>query len=97
MSTTNEYFEQLTAEKQVMRHNRGGFAHREWVKKPSARNESLDTLVYSYAALNCLYMRYDRRAIWEQFTKRLEEAANPTQKKHLKSKQAPKQGYIHKW
>ena len=97
MSTTNEYFEQLTAEKQVMRHNRGGFAHREWVKKPSARNESLDTLVYSYAALNCLYMRYDRRSIWEQFTKRLEEAANPTQKKHLKSKQAPKQGYIHKW
>ena len=97
MSTTNEYFEQLTAEKQVMRHNRGGFAHREWVKKPNARNESLDTLVYSYAALNCLYMRYDRRTIWQQFEERLKEAANPTNKKPLKSKQSPKQGFVHSW
>ena len=97
MSTTNEYFDQLTAEKQVMRHNRGGFAHREWVKKPNARNESLDTLVYSYAALNCLYMRYDRRSIWDQFAKRLKNAANPSKKKHLKSKQPLKQGYINNW
>ena len=97
MSTTGEYFEQLTAEKQIVKHNRGGYAHREWVKKPNARNESLDTLVYSYAALCSMYMRYDRRTIWEQFSKRLLNLANPTQKKSLKSKQAPKQGYVHKW
>ena len=97
MSTTSEYFDQLTAEKQVMRHDRGGFAHREWVKKPNARNESLDTLVYSYAALNCLYMRYDRRTIWQQFEERLKEAANPTNKKPLKSKQSPNKGFVHSW
>ena len=97
MSTTSEYFEQMTAEKQIVKHNRGGYAHREWVKKPNARNESLDTLVYSYAALCSMYMRYDRRTIWDQFSKRLLNLANPTQKKSLKSKQAPKQGYVHKW
>lgn len=44
-----------------------------------------------------MYMRYDRRTIWDQFSKRLLNLANPTQKKSLKSKQAPKQGYVHKW
>ena len=73
MGTTGEYFEQLTAEKQVLRYNRGGFPTREWVKKPSARNEALDCLVYAYAGLNLMYQRYDRRTIWDQLEKRLEK------------------------
>tara|TARA_B100000287_G_scaffold244885_1_gene230284 strand:- start:734 stop:2614 length:1881 start_codon:yes stop_codon:yes gene_type:complete len=97
MSTTEEYFEQLTAEKQVMRYNRGGFAHREWIKKPNARNESLDTLVYAYAALCSMYMRYDRRTVWDQFSKRILEGTNPKQKKPLKSKQPLNKGYINQW
>ena len=68
------YFDQLTAEKQVVRFVKG-FPHREWVKKPSARNEALDCMVYAYAALHRLYQRYDRRTIWDQLEKRAEPAA----------------------
>jgi phage terminase large subunit GpA-like protein len=87
MGTTGEYFEQLTAEKQVLRYNRGGFPTREWVKKPSARNEALDCLVYAYAGLNLMYQRYDRRTIWDQLEKRLEK--KPAL---LGSKQQPSSG-----
>ena len=68
--TGDEYFQQLTAEKQALRYVKG-FPVREWVKKSSARNESLDCLVYAYAALNRLYQHYDRRTIWDQLEKRL--------------------------
>ena len=44
-----EYFKQLTAEKQIIRFVKG-FPVRDWVKKSSARNEALHTLVYAYAA-----------------------------------------------
>ena len=77
METTTEYFEQLTSEKQVMRYNRAGFPTREWVKKASARNEALDVLVYAFAGLNLLYQRYDRRTIWDQLERRLEEPEKP--------------------
>jgi len=87
MGTTGEYFEQLTAEKQVLRYNRGGFPTREWVKKPSARNEALDCLVYAYAGLNLMYQRFDRRTIWDQLEKRLEK--KPAL---LRSKQQPASG-----
>jgi phage terminase large subunit GpA-like protein len=65
---TLEYYKQLTSERQVVRYVKG-FAIREWKKKPSDRNEALDCFVYSYAALNFLYMRYNRRTIFEQFRK----------------------------
>ncbi len=95
------YFEQLTAEKQVMRFHRG-FPIREWVKKPNARNESTDTMVYAYAGLHRLYQRYDRRTIWDQLEKRAEPAANPREqpaKAPLRSKK-PAQGggnFISQW
>ena len=84
METTDEYFQQLTAEKQVMKYTRGGFPVREWVKKPNARNEALDTLVYAYAGLQYLYQRRDRRTIWDQLERRLEEP----EKAPLRSKKA---------
>ena len=77
MDATVEYFEQLTAEKQVLRYNRGGFPVREWVKKPSARNEALDCLVYSYAGLCHLYSRYDRKTIWDQLDKTAPSSPRP--------------------
>ena len=71
-----EYFQQLTAEKQVVKFVKG-FPVREWVKKPSARNEALDCMVYAYAALHRLYQRYDRRTIWDQLDKRREVVVSP--------------------
>jgi phage terminase large subunit GpA-like protein len=66
----HDYFKQLTAERQVVRYVKG-FAIREWKKKAGDRNEALDCFVYSFAALNFLYMRYNRATIFEQFSRRL--------------------------
>lgn len=71
-AATQEYFEQLTAERKVTRFNRAGMPSSEYVKKSNARNEALDTCVYSVAALHLLYRRFDRRTIWEQLQARLE-------------------------
>lgn len=92
-----EYFEQLTAERQVLRYNRGGFPIREWVKKPSARNEALDCLVYAYSALNLMYQRYDRRTIWDQLEKRLEKPMEPAPKARLKLQGAVDPAFVHNW
>jgi phage terminase large subunit GpA-like protein len=96
MKTTGDYFEQLTAEKQVLRYNRGGFPTREWVKKPSARNEALDCLVYAYAALNLMYQRYDRRTIWDQMERRLTEGGEPRRKAPLRSTQSAS-AFVSNW
>jgi phage terminase large subunit GpA-like protein len=66
-----EYFKQLTAERQVVRYVKG-FAIREWKKKAGDRNEALDCFVYSFAALNYLYMRFNRTTIFEQFARKLD-------------------------
>jgi phage terminase large subunit GpA-like protein len=97
MDATAEYFEQLTAEKQVLRYNRGGFPVREWVKKPSARNEALDCLVYAYAALNLMYQRYDRRTIWDQLEKRLQNGDAEPRKARLRSGGAAASAFVNSW
>ena len=48
----DQYFEQLTAEKQVKRFHKG-FPRTEWIKVRK-RNEALDCRVYAYAALTIL-------------------------------------------
>lgn len=73
---SDAYFEQLTSERQMTRYVKG-FPVREWVKKNGARNEALDCECYAYAALNWLYMKFNRRTIWEQFERALE--INPVQ------------------
>ena len=100
MQTTSEYFEQLTAEKQVLRTNRNGFPVREWVLPGGKRNEALDCLVYAYAALNRMYQRYDRRTIWDQLEKRLEGAGKKNKPPLLGSKQQTPSGatgYVSNW
>jgi phage terminase large subunit GpA-like protein len=95
--TGSEYFEQLTAEKQALRYVKG-FPVREWVKKPSARNEALDCLVYAYAALNRMYQRYDRRTIWDQLEKRLEKPEEKTRRAPLRSRAGtPPSAFVSNW
>ena len=94
--TGEEYFEQLTAEKQALRYVKG-FPVREWVKKPSARNEALDTLVYAYAGLNRLYSRYDRRTIWDQLEARLQNAADGGAKPRLRSGKGKAPAFATSW
>ena len=94
--TGEEYFEQLTAEKQALRYVKG-FPVREWVKKPSARNEALDTLVYAYAALNRLYSRYDRRTIWDQLEARLQNAGAGGEKPRLRSGKGRSPSFATQW
>jgi len=88
----NDYFEELTAEKQIMRF-RNGFPERIWVKKSSARNEALDELVYAYAALNRVYQIKDRRTLWDQMEK------PPEERKTRRSAQVKKSGrsFVNQW
>lgn len=74
MAADGEYFEQLTAEKQTLRYLRG-FPIREWVKKPSARNEALDCAVYAYAALQLNYRKFNRATMWQQLQEQLDNGA----------------------
>ena len=53
------YFEMLTAEKRVVRQDKKGFAHYEWVKPAGARNESFDCRIYARAALRIMSSKDD--------------------------------------
>ena len=101
---TAEYYKQLTSERQVVRYVKG-FAVREWKKKPSDRNEALDCFVYSYAALNFLYLRYNRQTIFEQFKKatvkdepapkkEIESDYQPTRRRRIRR---PQQSFVTSW
>lgn len=61
--TPQEYFDQLVAEKQIIKYQ-NGFAKKRWVKDKQARNEALDCEVYAYAALQHMYTKINRRNIW---------------------------------
>ena len=87
-----EYFQELTAEKQVMRF-KNGFPERVWVKKSSARNEALDELVYAYAALNRVYQIKDRRTLWDQ----VESGAVEKPKKRPAAKRGTGRSFINQW
>ena len=83
-TTGEEFFKMLTAEAQKIKFV-NGFPQRIWVKKGGARNESWDGLIYCYACLQLLYRKYDRRTIWDQLEKRLEQ---PLRSKEVKTKPA---------
>ena len=91
--TGAEYFEQLTSERQLPKKG-GGI---EWTLRKGQRNETLDCLVYAYAALQRLYMQFDRRSIWEQFAKRLENPANGAKKSPVKLRARPVRDYVNNW
>jgi len=92
---TPDYFQELTAERQILRF-RNGFPERVWVKKSQSPNEALDELNYAYASLHRLYQKYDRRSIWDQ----LERRSEPKQNAALRSSQqnAPKRAnFVKSW
>lgn len=65
-----DYFKQLTAEKQATKLI-NGFPRRYWTKKDGDRNEALDTMVYAYAALHYCYSRHNRASFWQQMAAKL--------------------------
>lgn len=79
----DEYFRQLTAERQVTRYNKG-FAHRTWVKTRT-RNEALDVRVYGIAALAILNVNLDsvHARFYGTISKTKEEIVAPTVKSPL--------------
>ena len=71
-TTTNTYFEELTAERQILVY-KNGYQERVWKKKNNQANEALDEMVYAYASFQRLLQKYDRKTIYDQFAKRFEE------------------------
>lgn len=67
---SDEYFKQLTAEKQITKYV-NGFPKRVWFKKDGTRNEALDCEVYAYAALQYFYTRVNRQNLWLQLERLL--------------------------
>lgn len=85
-----DYFEELTAEKQILRF-RNGYPERVWVKKSQAPNEALDEMNYAYAALHRLYQKMDRRTIWDQLERREEKP------KRARVAAVPKRSFVKQW
>lgn len=85
-----DYFEELTAEKQILRF-RNGYPERVWVKKSQAPNEALDEMNYAYAALHRLYQKMDRRTIWDQLERREEKP------KRTRVAAVPKRSFVKQW
>ena len=95
---TPDYFQELTAERQVLRYKHG-YQERVWVKKSNARNEALDEMVYAYAAFCRFKQRYDRRTIWDQLEKK-RNPEEPKQEVPLRSgrqKAAKKRSFVANW
>jgi len=96
MAADEEYFKQLTAEKQTLRYLKG-FPIREWVKKSGDRNEALDCAVYAYAALQLSYRKFNRATMWEQLQQQLEGGAKTPlrSRKHQPAAAAP--SFVNNW
>lgn len=108
----DEYFKQLTAEKQITRYT-NGFPKREWIKKDGARNEALDCEVYCYAALQYFYTRTNRSLIWLRAARLLDkltgegtstedavkaaEAAKPAPRKSIFAPPRRQGGFVKGW
>jgi phage terminase large subunit GpA-like protein len=67
---TNQYYDQLTAEKKVSRLVKGRVV-REWILPSGKRNEALDTIVYSYCLLHFIMSKYHRPTFWTQMEAKL--------------------------
>ena len=96
MAADEEYFRQLTSERQALRYHRG-FPIREWVKKAGDRNEALDCVVYAYAAMLLFSRRMNRATMWQQLADQLELG----EKAPLRSKRQPASeaasGFVTNW
>jgi phage terminase large subunit GpA-like protein len=95
---TEEYFEELTAEKEVRKYKAGKVYERVWRLKSGARNEAWDELIYAYSCVLRLYQTHNRRTMWTNLANKLLNPANSNGKNTLKSKNTmPKQSYVNQW
>jgi phage terminase large subunit GpA-like protein len=94
LAADEEFFNQLTAEKQQVKTVRG-FQVKEWVKKSSDRSEKLDGCVYAYAALQLMLRRYDRKTVWDQLEARLSGTKPELKSRKVASSQAS--SFISNW
>lgn len=69
-----DYWKQLTAEKQVVK-LLNGFPKRVWTKKDGAYNEDLDCEVLALAALEYVKTRHNRSTFWQQMAARLSKSS----------------------
>ena len=96
-STTEEYFKQITAERQILKTNRSGFQMPQWVKKAGVRNECLDTWVYSYAAM-CLYIsKFNRNTVWEQLENKINKPDDVVKQKKGTIRTSRKNDFVTNW
>ena len=96
----DEYFRQLTAEKQVIKYHKG-FPARTWVKTRT-RNEALDVRVYAIAAFHILNVNIDSivRRFYANVAKRnVPERDDKPVKPHplVPNKRPSKGGFANNW
>ena len=97
-TTKPAYFEELTAERQILKH-KNGYQERVWVKKKNQANEALDEMVYAYASFQRLLQKYDRKTIYDQFAKRFDnkKPLKETKVRLNQTKSAKKPNFISNW
>ena len=96
MAADEEYFRQLTSERQALRYHRG-FPIREWVKKSGDRNEALDCAVYGYAALLIYGRRMNQATMWQQLAQQLEEGKKTPLRSRKQPAPAAGPGFVSNW
>ena len=96
MAADDEYFKQLTSEKQALRYVKG-FPVREWVKKSSERNEALDCCVYAYAALLVFSRRMNPGTMWQQLAQEMEGSNKPALRSRKQPASGAASGFVSNW
>jgi phage terminase large subunit GpA-like protein len=97
MAADEDYFKQLTSERQALRYHRG-FPIREWVKKAGDRNEALDCVVYAYAAMLLFSRRMNRATMWQQLAEQLEQGKKtPLRSKRQQTPSGAASGFVSNW
>nr|MBL8456908.1 phage terminase large subunit family protein [Zoogloeaceae bacterium] len=71
----DDYFDQLCAERKVVRHVKG-HDRPEWIKKPGDRNEALDVFVYNLAAAFYLGLHTYSAPKWAELRQKLDPVQN---------------------
>ena len=97
-TTKASYFEELTAERQILKY-KNGYQERVWVKKNNQANEALDEMVYAYASFQRLLQKYDRRTIYDQFAKRF-DSKKPLKEDKIRlnqTKSTKKSNFVSNW
>jgi len=69
----------------------------QWVKKATTRNECLDCLVYSYAAM-CLYLsKFNRKTVWDQLENEMNKEDDVVKPKRATIRTSSKNNFVNSW